>query len=83
MDPVLELEIGPGEQPGTYAVRVLRSVGAGEPRGTFTLDTVALLGQRSRLEESVLASAVAASSSVEDSAFSERTLLSGLRMMAR
>ena len=31
-----------------------------EPRGTFTLDTVELLGQRSRLEESVLASAVAA-----------------------
>ena len=29
MDTVMELEIGPGPEPGSYVVRVLRSVGGG------------------------------------------------------
>ena len=31
MGAIMELEIGPGADPGSYAVRVLQSVGAGEP----------------------------------------------------
>ena len=38
MDTTIELEIGPGPEPGTYVVRVLRSVGGGEPVETITLD---------------------------------------------
>ena len=34
----MELEIGPGPEPGSYVVHVLRSVGGGEPTQTITLD---------------------------------------------
>ena len=37
LDAVMELEIGPGADPDSYVVRVLHSVGAGEPSETFTL----------------------------------------------
>ena len=60
METVLELEIGPGPDPGTYAVHVLRSVGAGEPVETITLDLEELVDRRGDFEASVLASAVAA-----------------------
>jgi hypothetical protein len=60
MDAVMELEIGPGPEPGSYVVRVLRSVGAGEPTETVSLDVDDLLGRRPHLEASVLASSVAA-----------------------
>ncbi|WP_353828452.1 CHAT domain-containing protein [Agromyces sp. SYSU T0242] len=60
MDAVLELEIGPGPEPGSYVVEVLRSVGGGEPSETFTLDLDALVDRRDDIESSVLASAVAA-----------------------
>ena len=60
METVLELEIGPGPDPGTYAVHVLRSVGGGEPVETITLDLEELVDRRGDFEASVLASAVAA-----------------------
>ncbi len=60
MDAVMELEIGPGPEPGSYVVRVLRSVGAGEPTETISLDVSDLLDRRPHLETSVLASSVAA-----------------------
>lgn len=61
MDPaVMELEIGPGPEPGSYVARVLRSVGGGEPRETFRLDLDELVDRRPLLEASVLSSAVSA-----------------------
>jgi len=60
MDTVIELEIGPGPDPGSYVVEVLRSVGGGEPTSTFTLDVEELLDRRPQLEDSVLSSSVAA-----------------------
>ena len=38
MDTVMELEVGPGPEPGSSVVRVLRSVGGGAPIETITLD---------------------------------------------
>ncbi|HEU4756629.1 MAG TPA: CHAT domain-containing protein, partial [Agromyces sp.] len=58
MDAVMELEIGPGADPDSYVVRVLHSVGAGEPSETFTLDLDGLLGRRRDIEANVLSSAV-------------------------
>ncbi|MFD4422489.1 CHAT domain-containing protein [Agromyces sp. NPDC058484] len=60
MDTVMELEIGPGPEPGAYVVHVLRSVGGGEPTATFALDLDELVDRRPKLEESILASAVMA-----------------------
>ncbi|WP_052676676.1 CHAT domain-containing protein [Microbacterium trichothecenolyticum] len=61
MDPaVMELEIGPGPEPGSYVTRVLRSVGGGEPSEPFRLDLDELVDRRPLLEASVLASAVSA-----------------------
>ena len=60
MDAVMELEIGPGPDPGSYVVRVLRSVGGGEPTETITLDLDDLLNRRPHLEASVLSSSVSA-----------------------
>ncbi|WP_166644507.1 CHAT domain-containing protein [Microbacterium sp. BK668] len=57
---VMELEIAPGTQPGSFVTRVLQSVGAGEPSESFQLDIDQLLARLSFLEASVLASAVAA-----------------------
>lgn len=56
----MELEIGPGPDPGSYVVEVLRSVGGGEPMATFTLDLDELLGRRTQLEDSALSSSVSA-----------------------
>ena len=58
MDAVLELEIGPGPDPGSFVVRVVRSAGGGEPTGTIRLDVDDLAMRRPLLEASVLASAV-------------------------
>ncbi|HEX6365453.1 MAG TPA: PASTA domain-containing protein [Agromyces sp.] len=60
MDNVLELEIRPGTDPGSYVVQVMRSVGGGEPTASFSLDLDALVEHRPQLEESILASAVMA-----------------------
>lgn len=60
MDTFIEVEIGPVPEPGRYLVRVLHSVGGGEPTATCALDVEGLLGQRTRLEETILASAVSA-----------------------
>ena len=60
MNTVLELEIGPGTESGSYMVHVSRSVGGGEPSATFALDLDELVDRRSKLEESILASAVMA-----------------------
>jgi hypothetical protein len=60
MDTVMELEIGPGPEPGSYVVHVLRSVGGGEPSETITLDLDELLARRPLLEASVLSSSVSA-----------------------
>jgi hypothetical protein len=56
----MELEISQGAEPGTYVVEVLRSVGGGEPKATFSLDVEELLDRRQALEDSVLSSSVAA-----------------------
>ncbi len=58
MDTAIELEIGPGTEPGTYVVRVLRSVGGGEPVETITLDVDELVSQRPHVEASILSSSV-------------------------
>ena len=60
MDTVMELEIGPGPQPGSYVVHVLRSVGGGEPTQTITLDLDELVARRPLLEATVLSSSVSA-----------------------
>jgi hypothetical protein len=60
MDAVLELEIGPGPEPGSFLVRVLRSAGGGEPTEVIRLDVDDLAARRPLLEASVLASAVPA-----------------------
>ena len=60
MDTVMELEIGPGAEPGSYVVHVLRSVGGGEPTETVTLDLDDLVNRRPHLEASVLSSSVTA-----------------------
>lgn len=60
MDAVMELEIGPGPEPGSYVVHVLRSVGGGEPTETFRLELDELVGRRPELEASVLLSSVSA-----------------------
>lgn len=60
MDAVLELEIGPGPEPGAFLVRVLRSAGGGEPTAVIRLDVDELAARRPLLEASVLASAVPA-----------------------
>ncbi|TYL53372.1 CHAT domain-containing protein [Agromyces mariniharenae] len=60
MDTVMELEIGPGPEPDSYVVRVLRSVGGGEPTETITLDLDDLVNRRPHVEASVLASSVTA-----------------------
>lgn len=58
MDTAIELEIGPGTEPGTYVVRVLRSIGGGEPVETITLDVDELVSQRPHVEASILSSSV-------------------------
>ena len=60
MDTVMELEIGPGPEPGSYVVHVLRSVGGGEPTETITLNLDDLVNRRPHLEATVLASSVSA-----------------------
>ena len=63
----MELEIGPGPEPGSYVTRVLRSVGGGEPSEHFRLDLDELVDRRPLLEASVLASAVSARRVMSDS----------------
>lgn len=58
MDTTMELEIGPGPEPGTYVVRVLQSVGGGEPTETITLDVDELVARRPLVEASILSSSV-------------------------
>ena len=60
MDSVMEIEIGPASVAGRFTVRVLRSIGAGEPTTSFALDVARLLAQRHGLEDSILASSIAA-----------------------
>jgi len=60
MNTVMELEIGPGPEPGSYTVHVVRSVGGGEPSATITLDLDELVDRRPLLEASVLSSSVSA-----------------------
>ena len=60
MDSVMEIEIGPAGVAGRFTVRVLRSVGAGEPTTSCELDVGRLLAQRRGLEDSILASSIAA-----------------------
>lgn len=54
----IELEIGPGREPGTWDVRVLRSAGAGAATSSFRLDVEAIIAQLPQLDSTVLASAV-------------------------
>lgn len=56
MDATLELEIGPGPEPGSYVVQVLRSAGGGEPHEVITLDIHDLVERLPLLEASVLGS---------------------------
>jgi len=52
----IELEIGAGERPGCYEVRVVRSAGGGEPSGRLILDIAGILARHRELETAVLAS---------------------------
>jgi hypothetical protein len=54
-----EAEVGAGDAPGEYLVRVVRSAAGGEPAATFSLGVAGLLDQRPQLEETVLLSSVA------------------------
>ena len=63
----MELEIGPGPDPGSFVVRVLQSVGGGEPSETFHLDLDDLLSRRPQLEANVLLSSVTARRVMSDS----------------
>jgi hypothetical protein len=54
----IEVEIGPGAQPGEYTVRVAHAVAGGEPTGTLNLDVDELLSRRDQWEGAVLASSV-------------------------
>ncbi len=63
----MELEIGPGPDPGSFVVRVLQSVGGGEPSETFRLDLDDLLRRRPELEANVLLSSIAARRVMSDS----------------
>ena len=67
MNAVMELEIGPGPDPGSFVVRVLQSLGGGEPSETFTLDLDDLLRRRPELEANVLLSSIAARRVMSDS----------------
>jgi hypothetical protein len=58
MDASIELAVGPGPEPGTYIVRVLRSVGGGEPAQTISLDVDELIALRPHVEASILSSSV-------------------------
>uniref|UniRef100_UPI00135C529C CHAT domain-containing protein n=1 Tax=Agromyces humi TaxID=1766800 RepID=UPI00135C529C len=60
MSAIIELEIGPGEEPGTWAVRVLRSAGADAASASFRLDVDTLLTRLPFMDSTVLASAVPA-----------------------
>lgn len=57
---VMELAIDPGQEPGTYTVRVLRSLSSDQPADSITLDVGALVASLPQLESSVLASSVSA-----------------------
>lgn len=55
----IELEIGAADgEPGVFKVRVLHSVGGGQPWGRLVLDAEGILGRRDDLERAVLSSAV-------------------------
>jgi hypothetical protein len=58
LNEVMELAIDPGQEPGTYTVRVLRSLSSDQPADSITLDVGALIASLPRLESSVLASSV-------------------------
>ncbi|WP_173922669.1 CHAT domain-containing protein [Agromyces sp. Marseille-P2726] len=66
MNTVLGLEVGPGPEPGSYVVHVLRSVGGGEPSQTVTLDFDDLIERRPLLEATVLSSSVSARRVISD-----------------
>lgn len=58
MDTTMELEVAPGTERGTYVVRVLQSVGGGEPTETIELDVHELVARRPFVEASILSSSV-------------------------
>ncbi len=58
MESDLELEVGGGQEPGSYEVRVVHSAAGGEPVGMLRLDVDELLGRRPALEATLLASSV-------------------------
>ncbi len=60
MSAIIELEIGPGEEPGTWGVRVLRSAGPDAASASFRLDVDTLIARLPFMDSTVLASAVPA-----------------------
>lgn len=60
MSAIIELEIGPGEEPGRWNVRVLRAAGAAAASASFRLDVDALVTRLPLMDSTVLASAVPA-----------------------
>ena len=60
MNTIMELEIGPGPDPGSYVVHVLQSAGGGEVTETITIDLDELVDRRPLLEATVLSSSVSA-----------------------
>ncbi|GAA2025406.1 hypothetical protein GCM10009819_05530 [Agromyces tropicus] len=60
MQALIELDIEPGPDPGTYLVRVSRAVGGGRPSAVVSLDVDDLLARRRTVEANILAAAVRA-----------------------
>lgn len=60
MSTILELEIGAGDEPGTYIVRVLRSAGVGAESAVFRLDVDRLIAGLPIIQATVIASALPA-----------------------
>lgn len=58
MQAIIELDIESGPRPGTYEVRVARSLGGAQPSVVVELDVDDILTRRPGLESSILASAV-------------------------
>ncbi|WP_130353972.1 hypothetical protein [Agromyces ramosus] len=60
MSAIIEVEIGPGADPGTYDARVIRAPGGAPGRLNFSLDIDSILERLPTVEAVVLASAVSA-----------------------
>ncbi|TYL53836.1 CHAT domain-containing protein [Agromyces mariniharenae] len=58
MSTIIELQIGAGDEPGTYTARVLRSAGVGAESAEFRLDVERLIAGLPVIQATVIASAL-------------------------